>query len=159
MKIVKNVVLVLIAITIGIVIGNEVGTNDSIKLVTSSLGDNLEEYTIDEGMSVVFFEQNDKITGFICIGNPDYNEYGLDIVNAGISSVVLNTVGGISAFTNAQFRYENGTEPDVYVVFEIQQYNSLYEDEIQILLQSLRLSIEQISSTYGSEYVSVKTIN
>lgn len=155
----KNIVLILIALFVGLVFGVEFSIDDSTIIVESSLVENLREYTVEQGLSVVFFEQDDKIIGFLCIGTTDYGEYGKDIINAAMSSLVLNTVGGINEFTSAKFRYENGFDPDTHIIFEMQEYNKLQENEIQILLKSLKLSVEQISDTYGSEYVTVKTMN
>ena len=52
----------------------------------------------------VFRNRNEKYIGFDCKGHAGYANYGEDVICAGVSALVINTVNAISRYTQKQER-------------------------------------------------------
>ena len=51
----------------------------------------------------VFRDGHQNFTGFSCLGHAGYADAGEDIVCAGISALVINTVNALEQFTSEKF--------------------------------------------------------
>lgn len=91
-----------------------------------------------------------NIIGFQFDGHAGYAEAGEDIVCAGVSALVLNTINSIEALTNARFTCEM-KEEDGFVSFELVDTD---DREADLLLQSLYLGVNSIQETYN-DYIQV----
>ena len=66
----------------------------------------------------IFRNQKQEYLAFSCVGHAEYADAGEDIVCAGISVLVINTINDLGMFTKEQFK-TNGTKRDCYFcIFE-----------------------------------------
>ena len=99
----------------------------------------------------IYKNHDQEYEGFDSIGHAGYAQAGEDIVCAGVSALVLNTVQSIEAFTHD--KYEVKTEEESGLVsFRFQEAAS---DAGRLLLKSLFLGLQGIQEFYGDEYISV----
>ncbi len=128
---------------------NTVNFDDSEKLL------NTEEKS---GVSAVFFETSKGyIYKFTVTGSTGYSEYGTDIVAAAISALVENTINSLSVFTDKKAQ-SNKTEIDYEPYVECILPKVMKRQEkayAQVLIYSLKLGLNAIQNTYGSEYLTV----
>ena len=98
---------------------------------------------------VVFYEKDDKLTGFLIKDHSDYDEEGYDIVCASISSAAYLTANTLTEIVGAKadIRVE-----EAYFKFILKDKS----DEAQDHLRGLRLHLESLAGDY-SEYISCKT--
>jgi hypothetical protein len=90
-----------------------------------------------------------KVTGFTCIGHADYAEEGSDIVCAGISVLVINTINSIAMFTSDRFETDEDAEEGL-IAFS---FTAEPSDDAQLLLRSMVLGLQNIQNQYGNEYI------
>ena len=101
---------------------------------------------------VVFFRTKDQqITGFVSSGHSGFAEEGEDIVCAGISVLIVNTLNSIETLTDAQMVCEEDPER-AWIRFSTEEYE---RKDVQLLLQSLVLGMTGIEQSYGSSFVEV----
>lgn len=100
-------------------------------------------------ITITIFQNHDQITGFRCIGHAGYAEAGSDVVCAGASVLVLNTINSIEALTDSAFRLETDEETGL-IDFEFDQ--SADHDAL-LLINSMILGLQGIQSDYGNDYI------
>lgn len=114
----------------------------------------------NDGIAVHIFKNSKGIIyGFVVSGTSGYAEAGYDIVASGVSAIVLNTIQSIEKFTNDKIEREIKQEDSYIKVILPELKNNKGSKEAIVLLKSMALGMESISSTYGVEYVKVKYIN
>lgn len=90
-------------------------------------------------------------TGFSCEGHAGYDEYGQDIVCAGVSTLVITIINSIDTLTSdemyAEVKEDTGS---VTCTFK----NALSK-EAALLLDALLLGVRGIQEEYGNEYISI----
>ncbi len=96
----------------------------------------------------IFKNKNDQYLGFTCLGHAGYADEGEDIVCAGISALVINTVNSLEAFTTEQFETEAEVPGEIAVRLEHPAGH-----DADLLLRSLVLGLQGIQTTYGDEYI------
>ena len=103
-------------------------------------------------MTKVRFYQNRRgeILGFQTIGHAGYTQSGEDIVCAGISALVLNTINSIELFTNDKQIIETDEARGIIRM----KLSGSPSKEAQILLKSLRLGLQNIEDEHG-RYIQV----
>ena len=102
--------------------------------------------------AITFFRDHDeKYLGFTCLGHTGYADEGEDIVCAGVSALVINTVNALAAFTEEQFETEAEGPGELAVRFAAPAGH-----DAQLLIQSLVLGLQGIQDTYGNDYVMLK---
>lgn len=84
-----------------------------------------------------------KIEGFEFRGHADYDEFGYDIVCAAATSNAIAVINSLESLQNVSFEKMEAKEG--YICAIIKQ-DCL--DRSQLLLEHLKLAIEQISSEY-----------
>lgn len=102
---------------------------------------------------VSFRKKENKLYGFSCVGHAGYAEEGEDIVCAGVSALVINTVNSLEKLTNDKITYQ---ESDGNVVCDV---ISPISPSGELLLQSLRLGLDQIEKDCGSQFVHVTIVD
>lgn len=102
-------------------------------------------------ISVSIYKRDKEITGFDCIGHAGYAEEGCDIVCAGISVLVINTVNSVERFTGCSFDCK---EKDGDVRFRLKESNP----EAQLLLNSFQLGVETVARDTNGQYVKVTVV-
>lgn len=92
-----------------------------------------------------FYHNNQgEILGFQTIGHAGYAEYGEDIVCAGVSALVLNTVNSIETLTADRLI----TETDEVKGIIRTKFSGRRSREGQLLMQSLRLGVLELEAEY-----------
>ena len=101
-------------------------------------------------IKAVFYSKNNTYFGFKISGHAEYGCCGKDVVCAGVSALVINTVNSIDEFTEDSTcteEYEDGL-----VKFKIIGDVS---PKSKLLLKSLRLGLCSIYEEYGDKYIRV----
>jgi hypothetical protein len=97
---------------------------------------------------MIYHNSQGDYTGFQMRGHAGYADYGQDIVCAGVSALVINTINSIEKFTEDTF--ENAVEPDV-VTFTVT--SRPVSASTKLLLQSLVLGLSGIEEEYGKKHI------
>ena len=99
----------------------------------------------------IYRNQKNAFTGFLCEGHAGYADAGEDIVCAGISTLVINTINSIEALTEtevvAEAKQETGT---IHVVFP-----SGCEEQAKLLLDAMILGLQGIQKNYGKQFLTL----
>ena len=92
----------------------------------------------------VFKNYNGQFTGFNCCGHSGYANIGKDIVCAGVSALVINTINSISSFTDAKFSVDSKEETgDLKMLLEMP-----VDEDAELLMRSLVLGLQGIQENY-----------
>ncbi|WP_171635655.1 ribosomal-processing cysteine protease Prp [Paenibacillus plantarum] len=107
---------------------------------------------------VVTFYYNSKniLYGFVARGETGFTQYGLDIIAAGVSALVINTVNSVQQLTNDHVDSEVKRNFTKFILPKLQDNNG--SREAIVLLQSLKLGIHSIQNTYGQKYITIEEI-
>ena len=98
----------------------------------------------------VFYSKNENYFGFKISGHADYGCCGKDVICAGVSALVINTVNSIEEFTEDSVVTEECE--DGLVRFKIIGNVS---QESKLLLKALRLGLCSIYEEYGDKYIQI----
>ena len=103
-------------------------------------------------IEIAIYRNRDNLyTGFDCMGHAEYADAGEDVVCAGVSALVINTINSIGCFTKEKFSV--GTEEESgKIVFRLEAPS---EHDSYLLLQSMVLGLQGIMNQYGNEYVAL----
>ena len=102
-------------------------------------------------IKAVFYSKNNSYFGFKISGHADYGCCGNDVVCAGVSALVINTINSIEEFTeDATVTEEFGSG---LVKFKI---TGKVSPESRLLLRTLRLGLCSIYEEYGNKYISIR---
>ena len=96
--------------------------------------------------------ENGENIGFRCIGHAGFARHGKDIVCASVSTLVLNTINSIEAFTEDKFscaQEEKSGLIEFIIVSEVSKESAL-------LMDALFLGLTQIQNDYGKRFITVK---
>ncbi len=97
----------------------------------------------------VYQDKNGKKVGFSSQGHAGYDEYGQDIVCAGVSALVINCINSIEAFCEADFTVD--TEPESGKI-DFMLTEAATED-VALLINSMILGLKGIQKDYGNDYI------
>lgn len=101
--------------------------------------------------NVTFYKDTDgRIKGFQSEGHSGFAVAGEDIVCAGISALVINTVNSLDQLTQCK--------PVVTVDEDTALIRCMVGsdlDDAQLLMRSLELGIHQIQNSYGDKYIRI----
>lgn len=100
-------------------------------------------------IKIILTVKDNKIIGFELSGHALYDEYGKDIVCAGISALAINTINSIEAFTDDKFDY---TVDEASGTLKL-HFISNISKESELLLNALKLGILGIKQQYGNGYI------
>lgn len=85
------------------------------------------------------------IYGFNAIGETGFTQYGLDIIAAGVSTLIINTINSVRLLTNEVIKNEVRRNYAKCILPNLR--NNKGTKERTVLLQSLRLGIESIQES------------
>ena len=102
-------------------------------------------------MTKVTFYQNseNQCVGFTSEDHAGYAQEGEDIVCAGISALVINTVNSIEAFTEDEFSGEQG-DGSLTCTFP-----EPLSEKAALLMDSMVLGLTDIQKSYGKPYIRI----
>lgn len=95
------------------------------------------------------FKKDSVYTGFEVSGHAGYADAGEDIVCAGISMLVINTINSIETFTEDGFTCDADPKTG-YIKF---QFESAISKDSELLMNSLVLGLQGVQEEYGKEYM------
>ena len=97
----------------------------------------------------IFRNKNQEVLGFECVGHAGFARFGQDIVCAGISILVQNTINSIQVYTEEGFKCEADEKSgDIRFHFE-----DVPEHDAALLVNSMILGLQGIQSSYGKKFL------
>ncbi|MCR5271879.1 MAG: ribosomal-processing cysteine protease Prp [Lachnospiraceae bacterium] len=100
--------------------------------------------------NVTIYRQKDgSYQGFDCDGHSGYADAGEDIVCAGVSALVINTINSIMKLTETKLDTYVDEEKGTIRVRVLKEYG----EDAELLIESLILGIKGISENYGEEFI------
>ena len=99
----------------------------------------------------IYRNQASAFTGFCCDGHAGYADAGEDIVCAGISTLVINTINAIDTLTVTQSLADaDETEGTIDVNFP-----SACDDQAKLLVDAMILGLQGIQTNYGKKFLTL----
>lgn len=90
--------------------------------------------------------------GFDCLGHAGYADAGEDIVCAGISALVINTVNAIEQYTTEPHTADADEESGAIRL----RFLSPAGHDAELLMKTLVLGLQGIQSNYGNSFISLR---
>ncbi len=97
----------------------------------------------------VFRDSHQNYKGFTCLGHAGYADAGEDIVCAGISALVINTVNALEQFTDEKFSVDLDQKSGKIAL----QFDSIIGHDAELLMKTLVLGLQGIQNTYGTDFI------
>ena len=97
----------------------------------------------------IYRNQENAFTGFLCEGHAGYADAGEDIVCAGISTLVINTINSIEALTTTQILADADAESGTIHV----NLPSGCDEHAKLLVDAMILGLQGIQNNYGNDYI------
>ncbi|WP_248924053.1 ribosomal-processing cysteine protease Prp [Paenibacillus hamazuiensis] len=114
----------------------------------------------DEGYEpfkiVFYYNGKNVLFGFNAHGETGFSQYGLDIVAAGVSTLIINTINSLRLLTNEPVEAEIKRNYAKCILPNLR--NNKLSKEAHILLKSLKMGIESIQENYGEKYVLIEEL-
>ncbi|MCI7129399.1 MAG: ribosomal-processing cysteine protease Prp [Lachnospiraceae bacterium] len=99
----------------------------------------------------IYRNQEDVFTGFCCEGHAGYADAGEDIVCAGISTLVINTINSIEALTVTKILADaDEGDGSIYVNFP-----SGCDKQAKLLVDAMILGLQGIQTNYGKKFLTL----
>lgn len=104
-------------------------------------------------IKITIFKNNEgSYMGFDCIGHAGYAPAGEDIICAGVSSLVINTVNSIAHFTKTKLETQSHEDTGKLIVSFVEPADK----DADLLMRSLILGLQGIQNNYGNQYMNLK---
>ena len=97
----------------------------------------------------IFRNQKQEYLAFSCVGHSEYADAGEDIVCAGISVLVINTINALGMFTKEQFKTNQDEETGLISV----SFEQPAGHDAKLLLDTMVLGLQGIQNNYGNDYI------
>jgi len=97
----------------------------------------------------IFRNQKQEYLAFSCVGDAEYADAGEDIVCAGISVLVINTINALGMFTKEQFKTNQDEETGLISV----SFEQPAGHDAKLLLDTMVLGLQGIQNNYGNDYI------
>lgn len=107
--------------------------------------------------ATLFEDASGTLWGYDIQGHADFADQGYDIICASVSVLAVTVCNAIETFTPFKPLQQ---EKEGHVRVEVSQILSGQEGcrQAELLLETLRLGLEEIRDTYGSRYLTISTI-
>jgi uncharacterized protein YsxB (DUF464 family) len=102
-------------------------------------------------IKITIYKDSDKYRGFSCLGHAEYADRGEDIICAGVSALVINTINSIEALTDDFFEVDSNEEQGLIECRFVSEISS----ETVLLMNSLVLGLERTLDDY-KDYLELK---
>lgn len=99
----------------------------------------------------IYKNQKKEFKGFDCLGHAGYGVEGEDIVCAGISVLVINTMNSIEQFSDTAFAVTTDAT-DGMIHFRFQESP---DAAAQLLINSMILGLQGIKKQYGKTFLTL----
>ena len=97
----------------------------------------------------IFKNRDDEFLGFKCLGHAGYAYEGEDIVCAGISALVINTINSLGSYTKDEFEVDSDEDTGLIEL----HFTKTVGHDADLLMKSLVLGLQGIQNTYGNDYI------
>ncbi|OON97156.1 MAG: hypothetical protein ATN36_04060 [Epulopiscium sp. Nele67-Bin005] len=109
-------------------------------------------------IKISFYFKDDNLYRFKVKGHSGFSEHGTDIVCAGVSTLVLNTINSIDAFLEEPIELDEVNQAKGIIDCNLPaRFNGNYNDQTSILLKSMIFGLTTLEQMYG-EYIFIKHI-
>lgn len=99
----------------------------------------------------IYRNQENAFTGFLCEGHAGYADEGEDIVCAGISTLVINTINSIEALTTTQILADADAESGtIHVNLPLG-----CDEQAKLLVDAMILGLQGIQTNYGKKFLTL----
>jgi uncharacterized protein YsxB (DUF464 family) len=113
--------------------------------------------TEHKGLRIELYENQDGVIyGFLIQGTTNYAEYGEDIVAAGVSAIVQNTVVSVQTLTTDKI--EAKVDEGMVKCISLDMKQSKGSSEANVLFESMVIGLMSIQNSYGSEYIMLERV-
>ena len=102
-------------------------------------------------ITITVKKKNGSYVEFLSKGHADYAREGRDIICSAVSTLIINTVNSLEAFTKEKFRAEDG---DGFVRIRFEQTPNTPEGKL--LMDSLVLGLTCIGRDYNNRYLTLR---
>ena len=99
----------------------------------------------------VYQNQDLGFLGFKSTGHAGYAVAGEDVVCAGVSVLVINTVNSLDALTDNEFDVDQDAEKGL---IELKAPKGL-DGSGELLMRSMILGLKELQKSYGDKYVAI----
>lgn len=96
----------------------------------------------------IYQNKQGQYTRFSCVGHAKYADAGEDIVCAGVSALVLNTVNAIDAFTDEAFEADTDQASGLIDI----RFRQPVGHDAKLLIDTMALGLQDIQKNYGTDY-------
>jgi hypothetical protein len=100
----------------------------------------------------IYTDQKQAYTGFRCAGHSGFAEAGSDIVCAGISTLVINTINAIEVLTDTSIRADADQEEGVIDV----AFPEGCGESAKLLVDAMFLGLQGIQKNYGKKFLTLE---
>ena len=100
----------------------------------------------------VLKDYHGQYIGFDCTGHAGIAAAGKDIVCAGVSALVINTVNSIDRFTGEAFEVDSGAEEGRISV----RFCHPAGHDAGLLMDSMVLGLQGVQESYGAGYITLE---
>ena len=100
---------------------------------------------------ITIYQSQGDIREFNCIGHANYADSGEDIVCAGVSALVINTINSIEQLTTTRFHLVTDDESNSGLLDVT--FTEGVSPEAKLLLDSMILGLQGIQKDYGKRFL------
>jgi hypothetical protein len=100
----------------------------------------------------IYTNQKQAYIGFCCEGHSGFADAGYDIVCAGISTLVINTINAIEALTDTKLRADANQEEGTISV----DFSDGCGEQAKLLVDAMVLGLQGIQKNYGKEFLTLE---
>jgi uncharacterized protein YsxB (DUF464 family) len=108
--------------------------------------------------ALIYQNSQNTVYGLIVSGHSGYAESGSDIICAGVSAIVLNTINSIKEFTKDKTELKMKEKEGFIYFFLPELQKGKGSKEAIVLLKAMKFGLESIRDTYGEKYVKVEVV-
>lgn len=101
-------------------------------------------------IKAIFYSKDNSYFGFKISGHAEYGYCGKDVVCAGVSALVINTVNSLEEFTEDSIVTEESEDGLVKC-----KILGKVSPQSKLLLKALRLGLCSIYEEYGDKYIQI----
>ncbi|WP_052339908.1 ribosomal-processing cysteine protease Prp [Gorillibacterium massiliense] len=125
---------------------------EEIDMQRSILGEEREPFLIR-----FYFNYKSTLYGFVANGETGFTQFGLDIIAAGVSALIINTIHSLNHLTKDDVQAEMQRNYSKCILPDLQMKNRGSIEAIT-LLKSLEIGLQSIQNTYGDTHITIEKI-
>ncbi|OWR32297.1 hypothetical protein CDO73_01425 [Saccharibacillus sp. O23] len=104
-----------------------------------------------------YFNNKSILYGFVAKGETGFTQYGLDIIAAAVSALIINTIHSLKHLTKDNVEADMQRNYSKCILPDLKTKNR-GSKEAKTLLKSLEMGMYSIQNTYGEKYITIEKI-